>query len=161
MVKYNMVKKIILYNNKGIVLVDDIDYERLNKYTWSLHKSCVQTCTKVDGKWIIRKIHHCILNKVSGLEIDHIDRNYLNNQRSNLRLVTPSQNAINKAKVSGTSRFKGVCWDKSRNKWMSYIKKDKKRIHIGRFINEIDAALSYNEMALKLFGEYAYLNKID
>ena len=118
-----MAKEIILYNNKGIALVDDEDYDRLNKYTLSLHRSCVQTCTKVNNKWIILKIHHLIINKIKGLEIDHIDRNYLNSQRSNFKLVTPSQNAINKAKTKGSSKYKGVCWDKSRNKWMAYIKK--------------------------------------
>ena len=99
--------------------------------------------------------------------IDHIDRNILNNTISNLREATRAQNRMNTEKCKSkkgppmSSQFKGVSWDKSREKWMSYIYIDYKRKHLGRFDSEIDAALAYNKTAIELFGEFACLNVFD
>lgn len=94
-------------------------------------------------------------------QIDHIDRNKLNNKIENLREVTSSQNSMNrKPNKNCSSKYKGVCWDKRANKWKAYITIDNKINHLGYFINEIDAAISYNVIAKKYFGEYIYLNEI-
>ena len=49
---------------------------------------------------------------------------------------------IQKNNVSG---FRGVSYDKSRNKWTSQICVDYKRIHIGRYDNAVDAAIAYDD----------------
>jgi len=67
---------------------------------------------------------------------------------------------INKKKLRTSSRYVGVCFDKSRNNWLSYINHNKKTIHIGRYPTEIDAAIAYNKKSLELFGENARLNVI-
>ena len=94
--------------------------------------------------------------------VDHIDGNRLNNNYINLRWCSSQQNNMNRKKIStnASSKFKGVTWDKSRNKWLVAIVYNYKRQHIGRFENEIDAAKAYNEKAKLIFGEFACFNKI-
>jgi hypothetical protein len=91
--------------------------------------------------------------------VDHFDHNGLNNQKSNLRPCSNSENISNSRKIiPKTSRYKGVCWDKERNKWLAKISINKKDIKIGRFDKEKDAARAYDEAALKYFGEFACTN---
>lgn len=98
--------------------------------------------------------------------IDHIDQNKRNNRIENLRESTLSGNNTNKVKIKTingnkpSSQYKGVSWESDRKKWRVKIMKDGKRIDLGRFINEIDAAKAYNNAAIDLHGEFAYLNII-
>lgn len=65
-------------------------------------------------------------------------------------------------KIKNTSsKYVGVIWDKSRNKWQARITVDKKMFHLERFDKEDDAARAYNEGALKYFGSNAKLNIIE
>jgi hypothetical protein len=59
-----------------------------------------------------------------------------------------------------SSKFKGVSFHKKKNKYIAYIQKDGKRYSLGNFKNEKDAAKAYNEKAIKLYGKYAYQNKL-
>ena len=99
--------------------------------------------------------------------IDHIDGNGLNNQKSNLRLCTRQQNAQNrKRKRTNITGYKGVrrnpaikegsrCWEAHIHDPLT-----KKDIRIGSYYSREDAAIAYNEMAIKLFGDYALLNDL-
>ena len=71
-------------------------------------------------------------------------------------------NSANREKQSGmySSKYKGVCWDKSRNKWLANTQFNRKSIFIGYYDIEEDAALAYNKKATELFGEFACLNEI-
>jgi hypothetical protein len=85
---------------------------------------------------------------IPNAEVDHIDENKLNNAISNLRIVTKSTNQQNKTLrtfngKNKSSRFPGVCWDKSRRKWLARIRVDNKRVHLGSFVDEEDAARAY------------------
>jgi hypothetical protein len=86
----------------------------------------------------------------------------LDNQRENLRTVTPTQNQQNRRKAShNTSGFKGVCWYKRLGKWHVRISIGRKRIHLG-YIDDLDtAALLYDAAARHFFGEYARPNYLD
>ncbi len=114
-------KQILLANNKGIALVDDEDHELLSKSTWFVLKG--RTCyyaTRHVGKKPHRTtqlMHRLIMNAQKGQRIDHRDNDGLNNQKSNLRSCTNSQNAMNQKKTRGTSKYKGVSWSKVANKW--------------------------------------------
>jgi hypothetical protein len=77
--------------------------------------------------------------------VDHINRNTLDNRRSNLRIVTDAQNAQNQGSRGGSSRFRGVTWDKSREKWMATGMLDGRRRTIGRFDDEAEAAFAAAE----------------
>ena len=94
--------------------------------------------------------------------IDHIDNNPLNNNIDNLRGVESKQNQWNnKSKKGSSSKYKGVCWDKKLNKWQAQIKINNKQKYLGSFKLEKDAAIIYNNAAIKYFGEYANLNEIN
>ena len=96
------------------------------------------------------------------LVIDHKDRNKLNNQISNLRYVSLSQNQMNSGKrLNTSSKFKGVHWDKSKKTWRAYIGVNKTKLYLGCYENEVEAARVYNTKAVELFGEYACLNELD
>lgn len=95
----------------------------------------------------------------SKVQCDHKDGNSLNNQRSNLRIVTNQQNSFNmKSRIGCVSKYKGVVWDKTHNKWQVRISVSGKRKHIGLFIDEVEAAKAYDTAAKKYFGEFAKLN---
>ena len=90
-------------------------------------------------------------------ELDHINRNPLDNHIENLRESTGSQNHANIKKRDGlTSKYKGVSWNKFRNKWKASITVKGKARHIGLFLNEQDAHDAYCREAKKEFGEFHY-----
>lgn len=93
-------------------------------------------------------------------KFDHKDRNSTNNFPSNLRPCTSSENGANTTGRSGTSKFKGVSWDKSRQKWQTHVMVDYKSKFLGRFDSEVDAAKAYNKAAVQYFGEFACINEV-
>lgn len=66
-----------------------------------------------------------------------------------------------KENPSQTSNFKGVCWHKRVKKWIAKISIDKKRVHLGVFNTELEAARAYNQAAVKAWGDQAKLNLVD
>ena len=93
--------------------------------------------------------------------VDHRLHDGLNNQKYNLRICTHRQNMANsRANKNTSSRFKGVTWDKTRDRWKAQICKDKINRCIGYFHEEVAAAQAYNFMAHELFGEFAYYNDV-
>jgi hypothetical protein len=109
-------------------------------------------------------LHRYIMGTPPGhnLVIDHADRNPLNNLRSNLRFATYAQNSYNRSggnHKGSTSKYKGV--SKVGKKWRASISKDGKKIHLGYFNCERNAAIAYNHKAKELFGEFAYLNHVE
>ena len=80
------------------------------------------------------------MGKKAGYEIDHINRDVLDNRKTNLRFVTHSQNIINaKIQSNNKSGHKGVSWAKHMNKWRAQIKDNGKTKHLGYFLNIKDA----------------------
>ena len=157
--------EIHLANNKGVVLVDDEDYEWVNEYKWRLSKCGTKKYAATDiiinNKRTTKKMHSFFIDVPKGKVTDHIDGNGLNNQNNNLRVASYSQNNMNNTKRKGcSSKYKGVHWDKKRNSWQVQIQIDGKNKHLGRFKNEIEAAKTYNKAAKELFNEYANLNEV-
>ena len=166
--------KIELTQDKYTV-VDDKNFAWLNQYKWYADVYHVARNITVIGqekhKNIKRKqkkilIHKLIMEKILGRklepeeQIDHINADIFDNRECNLRMCDHSQNQANRKTTIGTSQYKGVSWHKKSRKWQTSIKFNKKRIWLGCFNNEINAAKSYNEAALKYFGEFARLNII-
>lgn len=82
--------------------------------------------------------------------------------KDNCRWVNPSISAYNRRHIGGKSMYRGVFLAKDGvKKWRSQISKNGKRISIGRFDTEIEAALAYNKEALRLYGENALINEIN
>lgn len=159
-------KQFKLSNTDKITLIDDeIELELLRHSNFWYEDSGYACCKSKIFNATIR-LHHVVMNEFNGgvdrnLDIDHIDRDKLNNQKSNLRLVTRSQNMVNVPKQKNTSsKYKGVCWDKQYNKWRTSIRFNKKSKFGGLFIDEVVAAKRANEMYFQYFGEHALLNII-
>jgi hypothetical protein len=138
----------------------------VSKYKWQINsKNYVGTTTK-DKKRLM--LHRLIMNCKSKEErVDHIDRNPLNNQKSNLRYCTITENQRNReayntyAGEETTSKYKGVSWYKKRKKWRVQIMVDSEYKELGLFYDEISAARCYNYWAKVYFKEFAVLNDVE
>lgn len=148
--------------------VDDADYGWLNRYKWCAIKNgytfYAVRAIRINGKRTTLRMHRLILGLIpgDGKETDHIDQNGLNNQRSNLRICSRSENNQNQQAIRGsTSQYKGISRSKSDKKWRARLYLNGQQKHLGYFPSETDAAVAYNRAAKKAFGEFARLNKIE
>jgi hypothetical protein len=154
-------KELKLNYTDKVVIVDDEDYERLSLFKWQLsgrNDSVVSRCFVKSYKTYHASIAAEIMRQPKQM-FDHIDRNPLNNSKSNLRPCTRSQNNTNRTKKLGTSsKYIGVTKLKSGNKWQATVVISGRKIYLGRFSVEEDAARAYDTKALELFREFANLN---
>ncbi len=145
-------------------LIDLEDYERIKDFTWGI---TIQdyACTKINKKhFVLHRLIYSLRNiSIENLQIDHINRNRLDNRFKNLRICSLTENHRNVSKIKNkTSKYKGVCFVKSRNKFIcSFASKDHNINYNKRFNTELEAAQRYNELASQYFGEFANLNKIE
>jgi len=160
-----MKNKIPLTKGK-YAIVDEKDYEYLMKWKWYALKSKnafyaarrQKNSEKEEGdKEKLIFMHRVILDAPKGMEVDHINGEGLDNQRSNIRLATHAQNMANR-KPWGTSKYLGVYWEKHRSKWRAQIRKSGKGKKLGIFKEEEDAARAYDVAAKKYHKEFANLN---
>jgi hypothetical protein len=145
-------------------IVDDADYEWLSQWSWyPMHNKYTTYAARCDAeshKTIY--MHREITGAQRGQDVDHLNHNGLDNRRCNLRLCTRQQNMRNRRpNRNTTSRYKGVCWSKRAGKWVAALYVNKRRIHLGSFDDEREAALAYNRAAREHFGEYARLNRVE
>lgn len=158
-------KKIKLSKGK-VALIDDEDFEYLSKYKWYANednktgKYYAKRAIYINGKQVKIPMQRVILNAPFNMEIDHINGNTLDNRRTNLRICTHAQNCKNCIRKKGVSKYRGVYWYKNTKRWKSQISIDNKRISLGYYKNEIDAAIAYNLAAMKYHREFAVLNNI-
>ena len=141
-----------------VAVVDAADYDWLRQYKWYANKKSAGFYACTHKSYRLLYMHRLITDAPAELVVDHIDRNSLNNRRSNLRLCTYQQNIFNQRGRKGTSRYKGVHWDKQKKAWTACIEKNDKAIKLGFFDDETSAAKAYDKKAGELFGEFAYLN---
>lgn len=144
------------------VIIDTEDYEKIKCYRWQISFSKKENryvrIVAVDSNNKIIKIHQLIMNDKM---IDHKNCIIFDNRKENLRKCTISQNNMNKdIQNNNTSGYKGVSWDKSKNKWEAYIQINSRKKHLGRYNTKEEAAQAYNEAAIKYHGEFARLNII-
>jgi hypothetical protein len=113
------------------------------------------------GKGETRKVwslHRDIMGNPEGFVVDHVNGNKLDNRKYNLRVCTVAENVRNSVSTTGSSKYKGVSWDSSRNKWVAQIKFEREQYFLGRFDSEESAAKAYDDAAKDRFGEFARLN---
>lgn len=162
----NAVKKIELTQG-NYAMVDKDDYDKINQFNWHYALGYARRNIRLDsGERRTEFMHRVIANTPDDKYTDHINGNTLDNRKMNLRHVEQYQNARNARKRNdAASNYKGVNRHKRKQdligKWKAGIQVDKKRVFLGYYESEIEAALAYNEAAKKYFKEYAVLNEVE
>lgn len=137
------------------VYVDAADYEWLNQWTWYLGNGYAYRLEK--GKLIL--MHRQIMQPPKGKVVHHKNHNKLDNTRENMGNVTPAENARERAKKrKASSRFWGVSYTTSRDKYQVSVHHEGKLFACGWFTDEIEAARAHDYRAVALKGEAARLN---
>ena len=140
--------EIALGKTKAVTLIDDDDAKWVARHRWKLTTSgyaARNVC--VNGIWREVRLARAVLGLEHGdpRQVDHINRNRLDNRRENLRAVTPRQNQQNQSSRGGSSRFRNVSWCKRNHKWHASVWHDGRRHHIGYFEDERRAASAAQE----------------
>lgn len=148
-----MVKSIYLQDGEEI-FVDDEDYKRVSQHTW--FKEYVSN-TRIIGTMLSKGKRITLSSFIKNNSFqkeknNHFTKDNLTIKGNKSRWSRPSSN--------GKSKYKGVCWDKRSNKWVSSITVDGKKVYLGRFENEDEAAKAYNQAVLDYWDGEGYLNKI-
>ncbi|WP_309711207.1 HNH endonuclease [Armatimonas sp.] len=160
----------ILFHSEdsGPVTIDSADFDLVSGAKWfveyRIRSGSIKKPMRVranryhEGSNSPVTLHRLILGNPAGI-IDHIDRNPLNNSRSNLRIVDSIQNRVN-SDPHGRRKFKGTSYIKASAtpSWEARIWSSGKGHYLGVFSSEEDAARAYDSKALELWGEHARLN---
>lgn len=149
----------------GIVTItlDEVSLSLYQMYNWSLdHRG--------DHNYIVRKghrqgklskiyFHRQLLRLKKGYLVDHINHDGLDNRIENLRVCTSLGNNRNQRKLmKGTSKYKGVSWCRMMKAWSAEITVNYKKIRLGHYKTQEEAAIAYNTKALEYFGDFASIN---
>lgn len=158
-----MSKRIALSGGR-FALVDDDDFEELAQYKWWWVSSGPYAYTYMEtpkGKQTMVTMHRFLMGVVGqppSVLVDHENGDTLDNRRKNLRVCNKSQNAANgRAHCDSVSRYKGVSLKPS-GKWAAQISISGRNTYLGVFVDEEEAARTYDAAAKKHFGEFAKLN---
>ena len=147
-------------------IIDPDDYQRLSQYRWYPAKTRSTVYAYRFDKWVKGRkrkshlMHREIIQTPDGLVCDHINGNGLDNRKANLRPATYAQNSWNRAKgkVKSRSKYKGLALHKKTGKWQVQISVNGRRIHLGCFKDQVQAAKAYDKAAIKYHGRFANLN---
>lgn len=148
-------------------MVDDEDYDLLMVHKWHVQKVHRQSRTSFYAMSRIKSLptqqtqmQVVLMGKRDGFFVDHKNRNGLDNRRENLRWATRAQNCYNSGpRVCNPTGLKGVYVNKYGG-YLASIRINKKLVRLGIFASPIEAAAAYNEAALIIEPEFAWLNPI-
>lgn len=148
-------KKIQLTRGK-FAIVSEADYEIVKDYKWYAHKA-------LSNRWYARSavvgfMHRFLTGVQEEMSVDHINGDSLDNRQENLRICSHLENLRNKKIYrNNKSGYKGVYFDKGKNRWIAQVVLGGKKITRSS-IDPEKAALLYDELAREYFGEYAKVN---
>ena len=133
--------------------IDKEEFKHVKKHTWRLTKNGYAT------NRMVGYLHRFILKPEDDLDVDHVNRDKLDNRKSNLRECTRSQNMMNTTlRSNNTSGVTGVSYCKQTKKWSAMIKINYKTIWLGRHAT-LDEAIEVRRNAeKKYFKEYRVSN---
>lgn len=139
--------------------VDDADFDFLNQFSWCANSSKNKFTARgnVNGRDVYM---HRLLMNFPKATVDHRNLDELDNQRSNLRVATYSQNNANRRTSSSSAcGYKGVYLHRSRfnqkQPWVATIQVNRERYHCGCYGTPEEAATAYGLYALAIHGEFA------
>lgn len=142
-------------------LIDDEDFERVSMYRW--HKLVTRKNIYLHARDENKKfvyLHRLLMSAPAGTIVDHANRNTLDNRRCNLRFATKSENVFNQGNTKSKSGHRGVHQDRHGG-WYVRIERKGVRFHVGKIKTKEEAVQIYNRKAIELFGEFAFIDKID
>ena len=136
-------------NVEYLVKISEVHYHLVCGKKWYLDKDGY-AIARGERRGTTIKMHRLMIGAKTGEEIDHTNRNKLDNRIENLRIVSHHENCLNR--IRGT----GVRFDRDRNKWRARLTFKNQEIHLGRFDTREEALNARLEGAIKYFGkEYA------
>ena len=143
--------ELVLEDNKGKeVNRTKIDLEDLGKIQtgkWSFQNGNKGYCIRIiNTKTTL--LHHIILGRSDGFEVDHINGDRMDNRKDNLRFVTSAQNKMNRSS-------KGIYKRHDNKKWCATIRINKKERYLGSFETPEEATRKRREAESFYFGDYA------
>jgi hypothetical protein len=153
---------ISLTNSDKVATVDDADFDTLSQYSWRLHKvrhsDHLEYAVRAGNNQTQVFMHRQLTVVTKGQSVDHANGDGLDNRQTNLRVCTHAENMRNrKAEGWGRSSFKGVYFEKNKNRWAAQLVLNGKKIR-KYFKTELEAARHYNILATKFFGVFAKPN---
>lgn len=151
------------------VKIDEEDFERVNAHKWRITRGTTgrrRVVTSVRSARGSRQVTlgKFLMNPPAGMQV--YPRRFndgLDYRKSNLIVCTMSerQRLLPKNRVASSSAFRGVSYSTSEKKWRAGIEYEGRSINLGSFDTEAEAALAYNQAALKYFGPMAYQNRLE
>lgn len=162
-----MSEGVLIELTKGkYAIVDPDDWYRTDAFNWHAAESrglfyAKRYVINVEKPYML-PMQNFILGIKHGIIVDHINHNGLDNRKANLRVCSAQENSYNTKKKSNasTSKFKGVYFCRTHNRWKSEIRAKGVIYRLGYYKNEYEAYTAYVEAAKKHHGEFACFNTI-
>jgi hypothetical protein len=141
----------------AVALVDEDDWGLVSPFRWhprhdhpgTLHENFYASAwmqTKLGQRWVL--MHRLVMGiheEPPKILVDHRNHDGLDNRRCNLRLATHSLNGQNRIERASARRFRGV-YPHRHGRWRARLKLNQKRIEVGIFDSEFDAAVAIEEV---------------
>jgi hypothetical protein len=146
--------------NGLFALIDADDVSLVSGHVWCVERVGDRSYAKAnykhsDGRWGQIRLHRLITAAQDGFDVDHINRDGLDNRRSNLRIASRSENNMN-ARLRGDNKSgaKGVFWRADRGRWSAYINAYGQRKYLGHFLTKDAAEAARDSAAQMLHGKF-------
>lgn len=148
------VVRVKLSNSDSIMLCDVDDWERLKSYCWALGLNGYAVTNVKNGSLVKSSFHANVIDCEKGYLRDHINRNRLDNRKSNLRVVAPTVNVRNiSMQKNNTTGYRGVTVSRNRKKYVAQITVNYKNIYLGQFDTVEDAYRARLRAEEEYYGE--------
>ncbi len=153
---------VVGYLSSGVPFIfDREDYEKVSQYSWHVGTREGYLMAMIYGTKKSILLHRLIMNEPDGMVVDHMNHDPLDNRKCNLRLVTFSQNQMNRNQIcKAKSGVTGVYQNRRSGKWMAYISVGGHQKNLGLYDEFDDAVKARKEGEQEYFGEYSYDNSI-
>ena len=139
-------------------IVDESDFAEVSASKWHARElgriSSKIYAARSAGPGEEQLLHRWIVRAPRGLYVDHWNGDSLDDRRCNLRICTPAQNSFNRAHLRPGARGVRRC----KSGWRATIHLGRKKLALGVFATEAEAAAAYDRAAVEMRGEFARLN---